>query len=76
MAVAAFAGGIFVATRPSGAERKLVRGYVDAWARGDYAHMYSLLDPSSQAAVSERAFMDAYRREAAIATLTAVEPLR
>ena len=76
VAVAAFAGGIFVATRPSGAERKLVRGYVDAWARGDYAHMYSLLDPSSQAAVSERAFMDAYRREAAIATLTAVEPLR
>ena len=30
-------------------ERRLVTNYVQAWAAGDYAHMYSLLDPASQA---------------------------
>ena len=34
-------------------ERRLVTSYVQAWIAGDYAHMYSLLDPASRAQMSE-----------------------
>jgi penicillin-binding protein A len=50
-------------------ERRVVTNYVQAWATGDYSHMYSLLDPASQASISEARFAAAYRRDATTATV-------
>jgi peptidoglycan glycosyltransferase len=50
-------------------ERKVVSNYVQAWAAGDYARMYSLLDPASQARMSEARLAAAYKRAATTATL-------
>ncbi len=69
LAVAAFVVGLIVAGGPGRAERKLVRDYVTAWARGDFHTMYGLLDKQSQVALSESAFVAAYRNVAGIATL-------
>ncbi len=74
LAVAAFVLGLIVAGGPGRAERKLVRDYVTAWAHSDYAKMYGLLDKKSQAAVSQSAFIAAYRNAATIATLEKLTP--
>ncbi len=50
-------------------ERHLVTGYVQAWAAGDYSHMYSLLDPASKQSISEAKFAAAYRRDKMTATV-------
>ena len=75
VAVLAFAAGIVTATGPGRAERRLVTNYVGDWARGDYAQMYNLLDPTSRRALSESGFRAAYEAAAGTATLTAVVPL-
>ena len=63
-------GVLLVVRAASGrSERRLVTSYVHAWAAGDYAHMYSLLDPASQASMSEGRFAAAYRRDASTATV-------
>ncbi|MBV9335393.1 MAG: hypothetical protein JO243_05805 [Solirubrobacterales bacterium] len=72
--LAAVVAGIVLVIRGSSgdAERKLVTSYVHAWAAGDYGRMYSLLDPASRAHASEPRFAAAYRRDAGIATVTAL----
>ena len=76
--IAAVAIGVVLVMRASSArsERHLVTGYVQAWATGEYGHMYSMLDPASKQSISERKFAAAYRRDAMTATvqkLTAVK---
>ncbi len=74
LAVLAFGAGIVIATGPGRAERHLVSSYVTAWERGDYRHMYSLLDEASRQRMSEKQFVAAYRTAAGIATLISVVP--
>lgn len=49
------------------------REFLEAWESEDYARMYSLLSPSSQAAVSEEEFSRIYREAAIESTLTGLE---
>ncbi len=76
LAVLAFAAGVVYATAPGRAERRLVTEYLQAWARGDYARMYSLLDARSRDRTSMAQFVAAYQRAARTATLTAIVPGR
>jgi peptidoglycan glycosyltransferase len=76
IAAAAFGYGIYVSGGPGRAQRELVTDYVHSWARGSYAHMYSLLDSSSKRRISEARFVADYRNAAATATLLSVRPLR
>ncbi len=61
---------------PGAAERRMVTHYVSAWAAGDYRQMYTLLDPASQATMSEARFAAVYRHDAATATLVKLTPVR
>ncbi len=72
LAAAAFAAGAVVGASQasSPAARDLAAGFVAAWARGDYATMYSDLTPASQRQVSVGEFADAYREAAVTATAT------
>jgi penicillin-binding protein A len=72
VAALAFAVGVVAATAPGRAERRLVTRYVDAWERGDYPKMYSMLDKATRP--SEGQFEAAYRGAAATATLIGVVP--
>ena len=54
------------------AERALVTGYVNAWARHDYARMYQDLDPASRRRLTEGTFAAAYDAAANTATMTAL----
>ncbi len=72
IAVLAFAGGLAVGGAPSRAERQLVTNYVQAWARGDYHRMYSLLDRDSRSRVGEGQFVTAYRDAADTATMVSL----
>jgi cell division protein FtsI/penicillin-binding protein 2 len=77
MAAAAAVAVVFVLrSGPGHAERQLVTNYLQAWAAGDYPHMYSLLSPASQQAISERRFAAAYRRDATTATTVKLIPRR
>ncbi len=76
IAVAAFVVGVVQGTAPGRAERTLVTHYVNAWARGDYAQMYSLLDSASRRSVTQSQFEDAYRNAAATATVSGLVPTR
>jgi hypothetical protein len=75
-AAVAFASGAIVGAGRSNAVPQLVRGYVQAWSRGDYAHMYSLLDSASQSEIGQARFVAAYRSVADTATLRAITPIR
>ncbi|MDQ6605139.1 MAG: penicillin-binding transpeptidase domain-containing protein [Actinomycetota bacterium] len=72
----AFAVGAVTAAGPGRAERQLVSRYVRAWAAGDYAGMYSMLDSNSRAHTTETEFRAAYTRTAATATLISLRALR
>ena len=76
MALLAFGAGFVVATGPGRSERQLVTKYVKAWARNDFAQMYSLLDPASRAVIPEATFAAAYGRAAATGTLVGLIPGR
>jgi peptidoglycan glycosyltransferase len=69
--IAAIAVGVVLVIRAeSGAsERRVVTNYVQAWATGDYARMYSMLDPASQAQRTEARFAAAYRHDEMTATV-------
>jgi transpeptidase family protein/penicillin-binding protein/MecA-like transpeptidase family protein len=69
LAAGAFAVGIIVATGPGRAERQLVTHYMQAWARGDYGRMYSLLDQGSRRRISQAQFVAAYQAAARTATV-------
>jgi penicillin-binding protein A len=74
VAAIAFAVGVVAATAPGRAERRLVTRYVSAWAHGEYASMYKLLDANSRRQVSESQFEAAYRSAASTATLISIIP--
>ena len=74
LAAVAFAVGVLAATAPGRAEHRLVTRYVNAWAHGDYAQMYALLDSASRSRTSEAHFVAAYRGAATTATLTSIVP--
>ena len=76
IAIGALAAGIFVATSPGRAERKVVNQFVQAWQHGDYRRMYALLDEDSKSKMSEKQFIAAYRKAADTATLIAVTPVK
>jgi penicillin-binding protein A len=69
--IAAVAVGVVLVMRAASArsERHMVTDYVQAWAAGDYSHMYSMLDPASQQTTTEARFAAAYRRDAMTATV-------
>jgi penicillin-binding protein A len=69
--IAAIAVGVVLVMHAASArsERHLVTGYVQAWAAGDYSHMYSMLDPASRQGTSETRFAAAYRRDEMTATV-------
>ncbi|MEP7358237.1 MAG: penicillin-binding transpeptidase domain-containing protein, partial [Anaerolineales bacterium] len=61
------------ATPPLGA-RGTADAYLAAWQKGDYAGMYALLAPASQAALSAADFEQAYRKNLDIISATAYTP--
>jgi cell division protein FtsI/penicillin-binding protein 2 len=69
--IAAIAVGVVLVLRAAAArsERHLVTSYVQAWAVGDYSHMYSMLDPASRARITESRFAVAYRHDEMTATV-------
>jgi penicillin-binding protein A len=69
--VALGAGLVFGAATPSGAER-VAGDFGEAWERGDYSAMHTLLDDASRRAHSLSEFRRAYREAAATATATGV----
>jgi cell division protein FtsI/penicillin-binding protein 2 len=74
--VASFTIGVVIATGSGGAERALVTRYVHAWAHGDYAQMYSLLDRRSRDSISEQGFAAVVQRDAMLATEISLRPWR
>jgi peptidoglycan glycosyltransferase len=76
LAAGAFAIGIVLAFSGSGSERAVVVRYVHAWAHHDYAQMYALLDRTSRASISGRAFRAVITRDARTATETSLDPVR
>jgi cell division protein FtsI/penicillin-binding protein 2 len=74
LAVAAFAGGVLVASSSGQAEHALVSDYVRAWSRSEYARMYAMLDPSSRNRLSQAEFVSDYQTAARTATLTGLVP--
>lgn len=67
--VLALAAGLLVGGGPGAAERATATSFATAWAHGDYARMYALLDAPARARASFQAFAAAYRESAATATL-------
>jgi penicillin-binding protein A len=74
LAAVAFAAGAIVAAErsSSSAARDLAAGFVAAWARGEYATMYSEISPASQRAVSVSEFANAYQEAELLATASGV----
>ncbi len=50
-------------------ERHLVTDYVQAWAAGNYGHMYTMLDPASRQSMTQSQFASAYRHDEMTATV-------
>jgi len=71
-AAAAFVAGAVVGSGGEEPRRATARAFVEAWSRGDYAEMRTLITPEAQRRVSLRRFADAYRRAAKVATLSTV----
>jgi peptidoglycan glycosyltransferase len=69
----AFVGGLVVGGRHEPASRRLAERFVQAWERGDYATMHSLLSDRARSRTSVTDFARAYRDAATTATTTAVD---
>jgi cell division protein FtsI/penicillin-binding protein 2 len=69
--IAAIAVGVVLVIRAESgrSEKRVVTNYVQAWAAGDYARMYSMLDPASKRSTTEAKFAAAYRHDAMTATV-------
>jgi hypothetical protein len=76
IAAVAFAIGILTANGSGRAERQLESNYLRAWAAGDYARMYSLLDPTSQQRVNEAQFATDFQGANTTATVQSIVPGR
>ncbi|MGP0047495.1 MAG: penicillin-binding transpeptidase domain-containing protein [Solirubrobacteraceae bacterium] len=72
VAVAAFTVGVVLATEPGNEARQTVKRYVNDWEAGDVPAMYALLDPASQARVSEPRFAAELAAVADTATATSL----
>jgi transpeptidase family protein/penicillin-binding protein/MecA-like transpeptidase family protein len=77
LAAVAFAVGAIVGSVHPGssAERELAARFAAAWARSDYATMYSELTPASQREVSVSEFASAYREATMLATASSLRVL-
>ena len=74
LAVVSLIAGLLVgAAAESGTERAAAR-FADAWQRGDYRAMHRLLTPASRRQHPLADFRRAYRRAAATATATRIDP--
>ncbi len=71
--VAFVAGAIVGAGHGSSSARDLAGRFTAAWARGDYATMYSVLDPASQQAIGVTNFANDYVADDATATAESFE---
>jgi peptidoglycan glycosyltransferase len=76
LAACAFAAGVLLAIQPGRAEQRLVRRYVTAWERDDFAGMYSMLDRASRARRSETTFAAELESAAGTATLKSLRTVR
>jgi hypothetical protein len=72
IAAGAFAFGVYESGAAARSQRALATQYAEAWSRGDYPAMYSLLDSSSKRRLSEARFAAAYAAAAATSTLTSI----
>ena len=68
LVVLALVLGLVLGGGPGAAERATVRRFATAWAQGDYARTYALLDAHAKAHTSFQAFAAAYRDAAETAT--------
>src|ERR1700686_4330164 len=74
LAAVAFAIGTIVGAQHGGSAAFTLAGrFVSAWTRGDYATMYTDIDPASQRANSASEFAGAYRQALRTATATSLE---
>jgi peptidoglycan glycosyltransferase len=69
-AAIAFAAGAALGGGGEDPRRSAARTYAEAWARGDYAAMRTLLTPAARRRVPLERFAAAYRRAAKVATLS------
>ena len=69
--IAAIAVGVVLVINAESArsERHLVTDYVQAWAAGNYGHMYTMLDPASRQSMTQSQFASAYRHDEMTATV-------
>jgi penicillin-binding protein A len=74
LAIIAFVAGVLLSGNSGAAERQTVSQYVRAWARGDFAQMYNLLDRASQRLVPRELFAAELRNAAATATVVGLRP--
>jgi penicillin-binding protein A len=75
-AALAFLVGLIVGSiTPSGPER-VTRDFGNAWGRGDYHRMYSLLTPAAKKRVTEAAFRAAYSTTANTATASGIRVVK
>jgi cell division protein FtsI/penicillin-binding protein 2 len=72
LAVVALVVGIIISSDPGASERQLATNYVRAWADGQYARMYKMLDGVSRRQISEPAFAQEVRTATDTATLVAL----
>ncbi len=71
-AAAAFAFGLVTGARHEPSERRVATKFAEAWERGDYAAMYTMLSDGARDDVSVRRFTRAYREAADVSTLSKV----
>jgi len=72
----AFVAGLAVGAGGEDARRAAARDFTAAWQRGDYGAMYGLLTPAARREVTLERFAGAYRRAAAVSTLSGITPGR
>jgi penicillin-binding protein A len=72
IAAASFGFGVYQSGAGARSERSVVKHFVAAWARGDYAAMYAMLAPAAKAQLSELSFRTVYDTAADTATLTSL----
>jgi penicillin-binding protein A len=77
LAAVAFAVGAILGAMHSGssAGRELAARFAAAWARGDYATMYSELTPASQRAISVSEFASSYQEATMLATASSLHTI-
>ncbi len=73
IAFVAFVAGVIVGTSSSSPEKEAAERFATAWEKGEYAAMYSELNPGSKRKISVNDFVIAYREADQIATTRSLE---